>query len=312
VAYLLDDENEEQQPGAPGAAPLAGPAAALGGTGAAPAASNPAPRSNFVNFDRILGANQNTANNMATGVENTIAGQAKTYTNNVDAVADKFKTAVRSQVPKAPMVGVEASGGTSKYTAKPTAYTGPSDFSSYAAAQDPTLGVQKLNAQSALRSSTDHEGLQSMLQKQYGTTRAGSNLDAALTGAAGSDRFSQLRNQYKDLDSHLSWQSKHIDPLVGSAKAGIAQSNAAAVAKAADMNQQVANKAAAERAPFIDQRVAEINAKISRMDPERGGYREQADALVAERDRLIAEKNAARDPRLDTPDAKQKRARQGF
>jgi hypothetical protein len=180
-------QKKRQVGGAPAPAPVAGgaPAPQQPQAPAQPARSG----SGFVGFDRYLQANRQGAQNMATTVGDAVEKSGQEAVGALQGGTDTF--AAKSQ-------GVGTGG------APPTTYTGPKTWEE-AGVDVGDVTKKVVDASGKVSSLGTPGGVASLLKESYNgpTTAGGSALDAALTGAAGGQRFQQLNTAYGDLTQRL-------------------------------------------------------------------------------------------------------------
>lgn len=264
---LLQRRNKVAAPGAPQA--TAAPA-----TPAAPAA----PRqqgSGFVGFDRYFQANQEGAQAMAKRVGDTVEQRAQTGAGAIQGATDTFNSKSQGLTydPKKAPTADDAQ------KLAGTTYTGPKDWAE--AGVDTGAVQEKVNAgQAAVAGLGSAGGLASLLREGYRAPVAAgaSMLDAALTGAAGGDRFSKLQAQFGDLEKHLT-DTRAADGKVFDA-------NLAATKEAAAKYGELvpglakAEQRAAERAAFDAGVRNNMNGTGASFDPTTGQWtRDEADTL---------------------------------
>ncbi len=182
MAYRQTDDDDELMQAS--SAPVTGvPVPSVGGGQAVgapvPASSPTAPASRFVGFNQYLAANRSAADATAGKVAGQVEGLAQTAQQANQAVRDDVaKPTVLEQVRD--VQGPQRRGV---------------DSSLYGAATTATH-----DAQTALANTGTTGGLQQLI----GTGSGGAGrFDAGLVGAAGRQRFGQLRSRYADLQGAL-------------------------------------------------------------------------------------------------------------
>jgi len=162
-------------------------------------------------------------------------------------------------------------------------YTGPDDLRSMGGFAD--IEASALDADSRLAATGDNAGRQALLEQSYGGSRTagGGALDAALTGAAGGERFAQLRKRYgPGLGKMVSEADAAARGQADAAKKSTADA-AAAYGKRADASD-------AERKAVAD---AEAAAQIV---PRNDAARVRAGELYADQEAAaLAERRGTRD-----------------
>lgn len=143
-------------------------------------------------------------------------------------------------------------------------YDGPNDLESQPGWSD--LQMNARDADEALGLTADNAGLEQLVNRAYPgqRTAGGSALDAALTGAAGGQRFAELRGQYPGLSK------------------AFADANTAAKARADEAKKSSA-AAAGEYARIDDANDARPPAPVSTIDPI--AMNDRSDAVAADLNR---------------------------
>lgn len=180
--------------------------------------------SNYVNFDRLMAANQvgtnNAVNKLAQGAEQ----KGQQFGNTLGQLQGQYKTQNDWwRGTGGPTKGVGAQGALGGYT-NPTAGGMAWTMANGGNAQDAynhqykdltevegggygTAAKQAAAAQQAAQGLQTHGGIQAQLQdaygKQGGYNQGMSSMDAALAGAAGGDRFGELGKKYGALEKTL-------------------------------------------------------------------------------------------------------------
>lgn len=128
-------------------------------------------------------------------------------------------------------------------------YSGPNDLRSEPGWSG--LESQTRDAEDALGATRDNAGLQGLVDRNYAGSRTagGSSLDAALTGAAGGQRFAELRGKYGGLSKMLGEADTAAKGRADAARTSSADA-AAAYGKRAEAT-DAANKAAADAAAKV-------------------------------------------------------------
>lgn len=155
--------------------------------------------SGFIGLDKYLAANRKKAEDMAGGLSGGVETAGGEATGWLEDAQRGFMRDVGASMPQvnegAPLSAADAAAlGTS-------AYTGPNSLGERegwdAARQKADKASQGVNALNSFA------GRQAMLQDQYGKqggyTQGQQRLDSFLTGAAGGNRFEQLKQQYGGL-----------------------------------------------------------------------------------------------------------------
>ncbi len=191
MAYRQTDDDDELMQAS--AAPVTGvPAPAVGGGQAvgapAPAAAPSAPASRFVGFNQYLSANKTAADATAGKVAGQVEGLVQT--------AQQANQAVRDDV------------------AQPTAIEQLRDVQGpQRRGVDSDLYGRATTATHDARTALANTGTTGGLQQLIGTGSGGAGrFDAGLVGAAGRERFGQLRSRYANLQGALDRTAAHTAP----------------------------------------------------------------------------------------------------
>lgn len=208
----------------------------------------------FVNFDRIFGANQAVAQNMAQTAQKNIGQTAQNAQNAVQGAQTGFNNAVADAWRGTnPTTTRDKSAEVGKqYGVQEAQYGGPKDFNDYLGADRKDAlnqGIDK--AKSQLDQTKDAYGLQTYLQSQNqnGNYSNGmSKWDAALLGQAGGEDFARMRNKYANLDALMGDAQRDSYGTVDTAKLGVDQRNDAERNSALAANNSAVEDAAADKA----------------------------------------------------------------
>ena len=232
---------------------------AAGGGGATSPSGGPstagASTPGFVDFGRILSANQQGAQQMAGGLASKVGQQGQQATNAIDSAHQGFQSQVAAGTNNysRPVVGAGSTStaslsdqyrqaGAVATAAADHGYTGPKDWVG-GKIDVPGLTTQAVQAGDAAHNLTSAGGVASLLREQVqGPYSAGmAGLDAALAGAAGGSQFRSLSDMYGGLSQRLADYQTADGQLVTDATA------------TSDANQ----KNAGEDAPDLNRRAGE-------------------------------------------------------
>lgn len=248
---------------------------------ALPAESEPPPshdtgpaetsKNKFVNFDRVMNANRDTAKRMNEQLNSNLAGQAQTAQSALTGVSMGFHNAVQQGAGPGlkykPQTGGsyydESIGQNINYSEAPEVdlsqapgeYSGPEDISKFAGYQD---AIEKAGAaQTALQAAQTDAGRQALVERQLG----GNAFDAALMGGVQNDALAGLNQKYGNLDKAISGMGEQASKDVDAAKAKNAfDRQQYAAAKASDDAGKAAVKERQDAATARDQKYDEDRA----------------------------------------------------
>lgn len=231
----------------------AAPAAPSGGA-AQPTQATPG----YVDFSRILAANQQGAQSMADAMAGKVSEQGQQASSAIDAAHKGFQSQVQAgtNTYSRPMVGAGSTStaplaqqyqqaGAIAGAAAGRGYTGPKDYQG-AGVNTAQLSAQAASAQDAVKNLATPGGRAALLQPQASPnyTAGMAGLDSALAGAALGSRPSDLGTLYGGLSQRLSDYQTQDSALATSAQQSSEAAQDTATADAADFNRRAREQAA--------------------------------------------------------------------
>ncbi len=175
---------------------------------------------------------------------------------------DPTRTALRTAAAPAPELGPKML--TDREKAGVT-YSGPEDLRGVDGFD--ALEQSALDADDRLASTADNAGLEGLVSDAYAGSRTGggTTLDAAFTGAAGGERFADLRRQYAGLSKKVSDANLAAQGQASAAKASTADAakGYGAKADAADADQKRRDDAARDAQIASEARQAELQRQAA-------------------------------------------------
>ena len=203
-----------------------------------PGATGSSGASRFINFDRILSANQPTAREMADKTLGETVTRGQSAVEGILKADEAFKRDVEKGTPTPPMnaftigekSGVSDAGKTftkilgideAKKLAQEATYKGPETADYFTDAYNFKQNQENYQkAQEAVKAMKSQEGLEALMNQLYNTAggTGGSRLDAALARVSGGKGFQNVQERFKNLDTLMQDTTQRAGKYVESAK----------------------------------------------------------------------------------------------
>lgn len=198
-----------------------------------PGAAGSSGASRFINFDRILSANQPTAREMADKTLGETVTRGQSAVEGILKADEAFKRDVQKGTPTAGTftIGEKPGGVTAvgnilgideaKKLAQEATYKGPETADYFTDAYNFKQNQENYQkAQEAVKAMKSQEGLEALMNQLYNTAggTGGSRLDAALARVSGGKGFQNVQQRFKNLDTLMQDATQRAGKYVESAK----------------------------------------------------------------------------------------------